>query len=804
MRPFKLIFMLLVLGNVSISLAAGRWEAPPASPVPAQLPRFDRAPVVDGVLDEWSSAAGVPVRSRSYITIRAKGRAWNGHSDAGAEFYCAWSEKGLCVAAVVADDEVINDLQGANIWQKDCVEVFVDARSDASFMKSPYSKSAYQILVRPPVSGQPAAAVTNPRDGNIAGIEVAGVRNAGGYTIEMLIPWSAAPNFTPAPGARIGLQFSLDDYDSRDGVLTQPLQLTYLGTPDVWIKPENFVQWTLVDDVQTGPREYLGPMVVLDLPTLGNTLKPVLFAAEFAAPLTPHVAAVRFEAHDHEGNRVLDRKAPVWRMNRPWQMCGMTRLSWDASELADGYYSITVTALDTSGRALGFATRPVLLAGNTILTALRKIGSADLPALSQSRPFEAAAYLGAGACAEKFRWLMDNFKVQEMVRAARELELRFDVLEDGKLDDPAPGFFDLLALAGRPESQVVVEYPAPNQAGVTFNWGSVPMLVARVFQMSPADAESKAKNVAPGQAKIAKGDRLIEVTSASSEAALRAAQLVAAGKPIQPEDVDAIRRDIVKALSARITRNAPTEVPFCGDLHMHTSYSDGRCTPAGLMLQAMYAGLDYAVISDHNTIEGAQMIQRVLNEKGFAYPCIVGEEITAEWSHFNAYPLHEVIRWDIPTDEMIEAAHSQGAVIQWNHPHAVISDWMKAHFNTDIRKIGMDAWEHVPADYEKRKAEGILGVLVGSTDTHHGVFESGERTLVFSNVADGDDVADAVRAGKVIAVAPALGGLFYGSDDLVAAAVGALAEGSKLKAAKEERLRAVLKNADVPGLLLAD
>ena len=52
------------------------------------------------------------------------------------------------------------------------------------------------------------------------------------------------------------------------------------------------------------------------------------------------------------------------------------------------------------------------------------------------------------------------------------------------------------------------------------------------------------------------------------------------------------------------------------DLHMHTTFSDGRLTPEELVAAAKTAGLSYMAITDHDTVEGISY----LYENGL-YPC---------------------------------------------------------------------------------------------------------------------------------------------------------------------------------------
>ena len=42
---------------------------------------------------------------------------------------------------------------------------------------------------------------------------------------------------------------------------------------------------------------------------------------------------------------------------------------------------------------------------------------------------------------------------------------------------------------------------------------------------------------------------------------------------------------------------------YC-DLHTHSCFSDGTCTPAEILEQAAAMGLSAVALTDHNTVEG--------------------------------------------------------------------------------------------------------------------------------------------------------------------------------------------------------
>lgn len=202
-------------------------------------------------------------------------------------------------------------------------------------------------------------------------------------------------------------------------------------------------------------------------------------------------------------------------------------------------------------------------------------------------------------------------------------------------------------------------------------------------------------------------------------------------------------------------------------------------------------------------IDGARLAAQQFKEHGITFPLTVGEEISTSWADFNAYPLKELVGWELPLEGIVNAAHAQGAVIQWNHPGYPGSDWDSTQQPKGLEGTGLDAWEHVPPRYDEWKQAGKLPVLTGATDTHSGTFNPTECTIILAPSADGADIAAAIRRGDVIGVSPRESGLLFGSDRMASVVRAALAEGKSLKAAKAERLKAELKNADLAGLIKA-
>jgi len=63
------------------------------------------------------------------------------------------------------------------------------------------------------------------------------------------------------------------------------------------------------------------------------------------------------------------------------------------------------------------------------------------------------------------------------------------------------------------------------------------------------------------------------------------------------------------------------------DLHLHTTASDGRCTPSELVERCLAAGLRVIAVTDHDTIAAGEEVERAATDRGIH--AVSGIEITA-------------------------------------------------------------------------------------------------------------------------------------------------------------------------------
>jgi hypothetical protein len=160
----------------------------------------------------------------------------------------------------------------------------------------------------------------------------------------------------------------------------------------------------------------------------------------------------------------------------------------------------------------------------------------------------------------------------------------------------------------------------------------------------------------------------------------------------------------------------PIEIPddgytdVAGVIHIHTIYSDGGGNFEDVARAGNQLGLDYLVVTDHNTLkplrEGKQ------GWYGMTL-VLVGTEISTRSGHYLALNIHEEIDRDQPTQQIIDEVNRQGGLGFIAHPYFMKRRWTDwtvrgftgiegynvAHDSLDENKARIALWSiAVPAD----------------------------------------------------------------------------------------------------------
>ena len=159
-----------------------------------------------------------------------------------------------------------------------------------------------------------------------------------------------------------------------------------------------------------------------------------------------------------------------------------------------------------------------------------------------------------------------------------------------------------------------------------------------------------------------------------------------------------------------------------GDFHMHTYYSkDCNVRPEDLVRRARQVGLTCIAVTDHNSIAGAQAVQRIA-----PFRVIIAEEISTPDGEITGLFLKEPVPKGLPPREAVRRVKEQGGLVSIPHPfdrirrspmtHAVLKDILP---DIDLVEV-FNARTTLPSDVARCRAFAEEHALIksGGSDAH--------------------------------------------------------------------------------------
>jgi len=218
-----------------------------------------------------------------------------------------------------------------------------------------------------------------------------------------------------------------------------------------------------------------------------------------------------------------------------------------------------------------------------------------------------------------------------------------------------------------------------------------------------------------------------------------------------------IRGEVEVLVKLRIVGKEP--VLLAGDLHLHTSNSDGAYSTQEVIGQCRAAGLDFIALTDHNNTAQNEEIGRpegIVVLPGMEYTSYRGHAnfFFRGASDFRADPLSNTREEMVAT---LRAAREAGALVSLNHSHCdscpweygfdgipydMAELWNGAMKGSELRAI---AW------WQSLLAAGRRLPAVGGSDMHrHELSRSYGSPTTFVNAASRSrgDILDALAAGR--------------------------------------------------------
>lgn len=213
-------------------------------------------------------------------------------------------------------------------------------------------------------------------------------------------------------------------------------------------------------------------------------------------------------------------------------------------------------------------------------------------------------------------------------------------------------------------------------------------------------------------------------------------------------------------LSIEIERSQYTPQWIKGDLHLHSTHSDGVWSLEELSREAEDQGLDYIALTDHNTTSQNQGLHLATH-----LILVPGMEWTTYQGHANVWGISDPWPdWRVASDAEIEAKRkdvtARGGVVSINHPFddfdpGIHWAWSKEGFAAI--EIWNGPWR--PGNqaalnwWQQQLERGEHIVAVGGSDTHGpndvGVHVGHPTTWVWSEDRTSESIVEGIRRGYV-------------------------------------------------------
>jgi predicted metal-dependent phosphoesterase TrpH len=198
---------------------------------------------------------------------------------------------------------------------------------------------------------------------------------------------------------------------------------------------------------------------------------------------------------------------------------------------------------------------------------------------------------------------------------------------------------------------------------------------------------------------------------------------------------------------------------YRGDMHLHTTHSDGEREPEELIEEAGACRLDFIASTEHNTISANQSWGRCVPDGMLVMP---GEEVTTRHGHWLALglPEGEWVDWRYRPDDGSFAGHAArvragGGLVVAAHPKVPVpgAAWEFGYEQVDAIEVWNGRWtlddEVSLRVWNRLLCEGRRIPAVGNSDSHARAQTIGHpQTVVHADRLATVAILDGLRRGR--------------------------------------------------------
>jgi len=189
------------------------------------------------------------------------------------------------------------------------------------------------------------------------------------------------------------------------------------------------------------------------------------------------------------------------------------------------------------------------------------------------------------------------------------------------------------------------------------------------------------------------------------------------------------------------------------DLHMHSTFSDGRNSPEEILLKALSKGLTAISITDHDTFAGSLRARKVALTEGLDIVVLVGAEIRTNQGDILVYCVDEPLA-RVPLDalELADYAHEQGCIVVPAHPFDVRRKGI-GELVYEGRWDGIEVFNAMSDPISNRRASEAARQLglpgLANSDAHVADAIASAYNIIVAEDEGPDHIIKAIRSGKV-------------------------------------------------------
>ena len=187
------------------------------------------------------------------------------------------------------------------------------------------------------------------------------------------------------------------------------------------------------------------------------------------------------------------------------------------------------------------------------------------------------------------------------------------------------------------------------------------------------------------------------------------------------------------------------------DLHVHSSFSDGRDGVEEILKAALEGGLDGIAITDHDTLEGSFEAERTVGREGLELLVIPGVEVSTSDGHLIALGVRELPPPGRSPEETIEFVRARGGITVVSHPFHLFRHSMYRIPDCDAVEVYNSKYIFGIANFWAKKMAERRGLpMVAGSDAHMaGTVGLGVTVVEVEEGCDQDGILGSIREGKV-------------------------------------------------------